>query len=394
MARSKAKRNRKQNVRHRDYVSTDAVVNAAAEPTTSGSGRAVPTDPSLDIVNRQAEGNTSGNNEGLATNTGMASMITNPNSMDNNVDSVITANEGDISAEQPVPGTPWGNEETVTQIPGINAGNNTLGKTAIDIALQNEIEIKKVYDEIKTLCTILGAMHNDFERTIATNQAGLFAVYGTLYGKQIDDIKHGYNLELEENMVIKNGITYAADIKAQMREPNYKNALMRHLNEVVNQTSRQVAAPATVTGANDTTTPPTTAESTVVAASAAAETNVVTATAAAAATTAAAAAAAAASASDQAAASAVTNVAAATPDQAADATVNVGWEEHIIDIMAENRKSNIIIKGILEISREDDQMEVEEMLDYLFCRHRINQIKNAGIFRLGGRRFDNEAAAN
>ena len=73
--------------------------------------------------------------------------------------------------------------------------------------------------------------------------------------------------------------------------------------------------------------------------------------------------------------------------------------------MAEDRKKNIIIKGLPEGDRHnDDQMEVEEMLKFLFCKHRITQIKNGGVVRLGGRSmgkkrflmvsFDNETAAN
>ena len=73
--------------------------------------------------------------------------------------------------------------------------------------------------------------------------------------------------------------------------------------------------------------------------------------------------------------------------------------------MAEDRKKNIIIKGLPEgNSHNDDQMEVEEMLKFLFCKHRITQIKNGGVVRLGGRSmgkkrflmvsFDNETAAN
>ena len=204
MSRGKGKRNRKQNVLHSDYVDIDAVVSTSVAPGPGSDEREVPNQPSLDTVNHQVEDNISENNEGLITNTGMASMITNSNSMENNVNSVIPANEGDISAERLGYGTPLGVEKTVTHTPNTNAENNTFEKTAIEMALQNENAISKVYDEIKTLCTILGAMQDDFDRSIATNRAGLLAVYGSLYGKQLDDIKHGYNLELEENMVIKN----------------------------------------------------------------------------------------------------------------------------------------------------------------------------------------------
>ena len=82
----------------------------------------------------------------------------------------------------------------------------------------------------------------------------------------------------------------------------------------------------------------------------------------------------------------------------------MGWEEHSIDVMAESRRSNIIIKGIPESSMMGDQREVEEILKDLYCRQRINQIKNAGITRLGAKRggrnrllmvsFENEEAAN
>ena len=249
------------------------------------------------------------------------------------------------------------------------------------MALRNENDIKKLGDELKTIFTILNNMRDDYENSIGKSQTGLLAVYGALYGKQLDDIKHGYNLELEENTVIKNGIAYAADIKAQMREPKYKNALMKHLNEVVTQNHRQVAAPALATDAHDDgQAVDTSAER---AATASAGTNV-------------------------AAASGAAVVGPAADDVVAEeprqASTTVGWDEHNIDVMAENRRSNIIIKGIPEGSRVDDRMEVEEMLGFLFCRHRINQIKDGGIARLGGRRgnrnrllmvsFTTEAVAN
>ena len=322
-------------------------------------------------------------------------MTNNPNSMEINVSSAISVNEDDVSAGGPVRDTPLGiegagdasrdddddgDDDYADALPG----NNTFEKTAIDMALRNESGIKKLGDELKTIFTILNNMRGDYERSIGTNQTGLLAVYGALYGKQLDDIKHGYNLELEENTVIKNGIAYAADIKAQMREPKYKNALMKHLNEVGTQNQGQVAAPALAADARTDVQPvDTAAERAATTTAASAGTNVAP-------------------------ASSVAAVVAPADDVVADeprqATTAVGWDEHNIDVMAENRWSNIIIKGIPEGSRVDDRMEVEEMLGFLFCSHRINQIKDGGIVRLGGRRgsrnrflmvsFTTEAVAN
>ena len=120
---------------------------------------------------------------------------------------------------------------------------------------------------------------------------------------------------------------------------------MRHHNEVLMQKQKQMAAPAAAVPSVDTAAEST---ATTVAASALAGTNV---------------------------AAALDAAATTTPNQSADMSkeqnprqttmVNVGWDEQHIDVMAENRRSNIIIKGIQERSRLDDQMEVEEMLDYM-----------------------------
>ena len=51
-----------------------------------------------------------------------------------------------------------------------------------------------------------------------------------------------------------------------------------------------------------------------------------------------------------------------------------GWHEHINDVNAEKRRMNIIIKGVAEHGRESDNRAIEERLESVFCRHRIEQI--------------------
>ena len=106
MSGPEGKRNRFANVRNKDYVGNETAL-ASGESSVRGGTRVVHNRPqNLDTVNQQAEENTNENNGGLATNTGMASMTNNPNSMEINVSSAISVNEGDVSAGRPVHGTP------------------------------------------------------------------------------------------------------------------------------------------------------------------------------------------------------------------------------------------------------------------------------------------------
>ena len=372
MARRKSRRNRKQNVRHSDYVSTDKVIGAGEVQAASGIQREVPAHPSLDTVNHQVEGNISENNGGLITNTGMESMITNPNSMKNNVNNVIPANDGDISAERPTSVVELAKTKEMTE-------NNSIDKNAIEMALHNASEIAKLKDEIMALRTGLEMTRGDFDKSSLGCQAAVLAIFGALYGKQLDDIKHGYDLEDINNKIIKNGIDYAIDIKAQKSDPKYRNAVKRYLNA---NNMHQVAAPA------PSGTPSVDREE-----QAADDAGATT--------------------SAGSIATMITTAAAAPAQDVDDAgwdeevthrQANVGWEEHNIDVMAEKRRSNIIIKGIPESSMMGDRREVEEILKDMYCRQRINQLKSAGITRLGGKQgsrnrllmlsFDNEEAAN
>ena len=54
---------------------------------------------------------------------------------------------------------------------------------------------------------------------------------------------------------------------------------------------------------------------------------------------------------------------------------------------AEKRRNNIIIKGLDDYGRENDDKEITEILETLFCRHRIGQITHTG--RLGHKRNKN-----
>ena len=168
MPRSKAKRARKQNVRHSDYINIDTVVDEAAVHTTSGIEREVPADPSLDTVNHQVEGNIGDNNEGLDTNTGMASMTTNSNSMENNVNSSTPNVEAVVVGTPMEGGSPQGQihaSMSVTE-PNIMTGNNSIDNNAIEIALHNTSEIINLNDELKALRTGLELMRGDIDGTV------------------------------------------------------------------------------------------------------------------------------------------------------------------------------------------------------------------------------------
>ena len=109
------------------------------------------------------------------------------------------------------------------------------------MALHNANEITKINDELMALRTGLEFMRGEFDDSALDIQTAVMSIFGALYGKQLDDIKYGYDLEDKNNKVIKNGINYAANIKAQKNEPRYRNALTRYLNT---QGQQQVAAPA------------------------------------------------------------------------------------------------------------------------------------------------------
>ena len=99
-----------------------------------------------------------------------------------------------------------------------------------------------------------------------------------------------------------------------------------------------------------------------------------------------------------------TAAAAATTLQTTGRVANTNGDEPNRDVFAENRKKNIIIKGLTDRSNYDDRREVEELLEFMFCKHRISQISNGGIKRLGRREagknrflmvcFENEAAVD
>ena len=91
--------------------------------------------------------------------------------------------------------------------------------------MHNANEIMKLKDELEALRTGLELTRGDFDGSTLGIQTAVLAIYGALYGKQLDDIKHGYDLGDKSNKVIKNGIDYAADIKAQKSDPKYRNAV-------------------------------------------------------------------------------------------------------------------------------------------------------------------------
>ena len=63
-----------------------------------------------------------------------------------------------------------------------------------------------------------------------------------MYGSQIHVIKHDWDQNEVENK-ISNGLAWAADIKLQKKQPNYRDAVTRYLNEVGTSDGREVAAP-------------------------------------------------------------------------------------------------------------------------------------------------------
>ena len=188
-----------------------------------------------------------------------------------------------------------------------------------------------------------------------------------------------------ENKIISNGLAWAADKKLQKKQPNYRDAVMRYLNEVGTSNGREVAAPeashrspSVASAANATpaaagagvqsTTAAEPAASSVAQPTTTAEPTRTTTTILSHDSTAVLAAAAAAITSQTTGRGAITN-----------------GDEPNRDAFAENRKKNIIIKGLTDRSNYDDRREVEELLEFMFCKHRISQISNGGIKRLGRR---------
>ena len=74
------------------------------------------------------------------------------------------------------------------------------------------------------------------------------------------------------------------------------------------------------------------------------------------------------------------------------------FHEHLEDVYAERRRKNIILRGIPEVSKADDDNIIYEILENLRCEHRYDQIVHFGrIGKRVGRRllmvtFNNERA--
>ena len=206
MSVCEGKRVIKPNVRYSEFVSIDTAV-GAKEPTTRGTRRVVPARPGLDTVNHQVEGNIGDNNEGLDTNTGMASMNTNSNSMENNVNSSTPNGEAVVDGTPIEGGSPQGQIHSPMSVtePNIMTGNNSIDNNAIEMALHNANEITKINDELMALRTGLELMRGEFDGSALGIQTAVMSIFGALYGKQLDDIKYGYDLEDKNNKVVKMG---------------------------------------------------------------------------------------------------------------------------------------------------------------------------------------------
>ena len=114
---------------------------------------------------------------------------------------------------------------------------------ALIFACENKNKIEELTNELKTVSAELGTMQEHFNRAVIEQSRALLAIFGALYGSQIDDIKHDYDQNEVENKMISNGLAWAADIKLQKKQPNYRDAVMRYLNEVGTSDAREVAAP-------------------------------------------------------------------------------------------------------------------------------------------------------
>ena len=81
-------------------------------------------------------------------------------------------------------------------------------------------------------------------------QRAILAVFGGLYNKQLNDIKHEFDLDEEGNELIKSGIIYGEDARMTRNMPKYSNAVKGNRNGEAPDDNRQRAAAAVSTNSS------------------------------------------------------------------------------------------------------------------------------------------------
>ena len=209
-----------------DKLMNNSVTQSIVEPG-AGEAAAAVTNPNTTSIGDIPEVNNMHNNN----ERGKADIIL--NSIDQTAGNAIGNCENN-SSNSSVPG----NAGTPNDVFPPPIHNNKTDDASVNVynalifACENKNKIGELTNELKTVSAELGTMQEHFNRAVIEQSRALLAIFGAIYGSQIDDIKHDYDQNEVENKMISNGLAWAADIKLQKKQPNYRDAVMRYLNEV------------------------------------------------------------------------------------------------------------------------------------------------------------------
>ena len=103
--------------------------------------------------------------------------------------------------------TTWSENNNIVNQSSVNKTNDSENVIISNIAIHNEGKIDEMDKEINSLKSEFFIMGEVLKEERATNlriQRAVLALYGEgLYNKQLYDIKHAYDLNEQENIIIK-----------------------------------------------------------------------------------------------------------------------------------------------------------------------------------------------